>query len=202
MVERSLSHARGTGIDTPHLQIYIFTNNCRNYGICEVIPTETNKPLRQRIQKKQGNLITQFGQLRSYGDVAQMVERSLRMQEVRGSIPRISKSTFLPTTVGTMGTVKFIPTETNKPEAKKLEETRQLDYQVWATGSHGDVAEMVERSLSMREVRGSIPRISKSIFLPTTVGTMGTVKSYRLRQTKEFEAKKLWGCKKQGNLIT
>ena len=28
----------------------------------------------------------------------------------------------------------------------------------------GDVAQMVERSLSMREVRGSIPRISKLIF--------------------------------------
>ena len=28
--------------------------------------------------------------------------------------------------------------------------------------NHGDVAQMVERSLSMREVRGSMPRISKS----------------------------------------
>ncbi len=30
----------------------------------------------------------------------------------------------------------------------------------------GDVAQMVERSLSMREVRGSIPRISSFFFLP------------------------------------
>ena len=93
-----------------------------------------------------------------------MVERSLRIREVRGSIPRISKSTFLPTTVGTYGNCEVIPTETNKPEAKKLEETGQLDYPVWATGSYGDVAQMVERSLCMREARGSIPRISKSTF--------------------------------------
>ena len=31
----------------------------------------------------------------------------------------------------------------------------------WANDKDGGVAQMVERSLSMREVRGSIPRISK-----------------------------------------
>ena len=120
-------HARSTGIDTPHYQFYLFTNNCRNIGICEDIPTETNKP-----------------------------------------------------------------------EAKKLKETGQLDYPVWATRSYGDVAQMVERSLCMREVRGSITRNSKSIFLPTTVGKMGTVKLYRRRQT--FLRQRIQ--KKQGNLIT
>ena len=36
---------------------------------------ETNNSEAKTIQKKQGNLLTQFGQLRSYGDVAQMAER-------------------------------------------------------------------------------------------------------------------------------
>ena len=30
MVELLASHARGAGIDTPHLQAYIFTDNCMN----------------------------------------------------------------------------------------------------------------------------------------------------------------------------
>ena len=120
-------HARGTGIETPHLQIYLFTKNCRNIGIC--------------------------------GD---------------------------------------IPTETNKPEAKKLKETGQLDYPVWATRYYGDVTQMVQRLLRIREVRRSILRTSKSTLLPTTVGFMGTVELYRLRQTILRQRIQ----KKQGNLIT
>ena len=38
------------------------------------------------------------------------------------------------------------------------------DNKVVINGQHGDVAQMVERSLSMREVRGSIPRISIFFF--------------------------------------
>ena len=45
------------------------------------------------------------------------------------------------------------------------------------TTSKGDVAQMVERSLSMREVRGSIPRISISIdiFLERAFSILGLV---------------------------
>ena len=149
-------------------------------------------------RQKQGNLITKFGQPDFLGIVAQMVERSLCMREVRGSIPRISKSTIFTNNCRNSGNCGVIPTETNKPEAKKLEETRQLDYQVWATGSYGDVAQMVERSLSMREVRGSRPRFSNSIILQTTVGTLGSVKLYRLRQTILGQRIQT----KQDNLIT
>ena len=62
-----------------------------------------------------------------------MVERSLRMREVRGSIPRISKSTFFTNNCRNYGICEVIPTETNNSEAKNSEETRQLDYPVWAT---------------------------------------------------------------------
>ena len=74
---------------------------------------------------------------------------------------------------------------------------------------------MEGRSLRMREVRWLIPRISKSIFLPTTVGTMGTVKpTDRDKQTwgKEIKGNRatrlpslgnqiLWGCSSNGTAL-
>ena len=97
-----------------------------------------------------------------YGDVAQMVERSLCMREVRGSMPRTSK-TFLRirqfwfvfadngNKLTTRYKWKLIFHELCSEASSKLEE-------------YGDVPQMVERSLSMREVRGSMPRISKTFF--------------------------------------
>ena len=62
MVERSLSMREVLGIDTPHLQTYNFTNSCRFFiGTVELYRLR-QKILKQRIQKKQGNLITQFCQ--------------------------------------------------------------------------------------------------------------------------------------------
>ena len=47
--------------------------------------------------------------------------------------------------------------------------TNYLDKYMYAANKNGDVAQMVERSLSMREVRGSIPRIS-TFFLIFSAG--------------------------------
>ena len=53
-----------------------------------------------------------------------------------------------------MGTVELYRLRQTILRQRNSKETGQLDYQVWATRSYGDVAEMVERSLRMREVRG------------------------------------------------
>lgn len=45
-----------------------------------------------------------------------------------------------------------------------LKDTPMRCYSVW----RGELAQMVERSLSMREVRGSMPRFSRSTFASTT----------------------------------
>ncbi|CAJ1973267.1 unnamed protein product [Sphenostylis stenocarpa] len=101
----------------------------------------------------------------SIGDVAQMVERSLSMREVRGSIPRISIILYF---------------HSFKLWAKLYMALCEEEFiKEGPLSSIGDVAqmverslsmrEMVERSLSMREVRGSIPRISKILFRPVTL---------------------------------
>ena len=98
--------------------------------------------------------------LEEYGDVAQMVERSLSMREVRGSMPRISKSFlrirqfFLVADYGEKLTPRY---KWNLIFHELCSEARSK------RNHYGDVAQMVERSLSMREVRGSMPRISKTI---------------------------------------
>ena len=93
-----------------------------------------------------------------------MEERPLIKPEVRGAIPRISKVkdiefliNFLQKTTEYWNLIQEIPSQKfynllfadwNKsfPDSCKL----------WG------VAQMVERSLCMREVRGSMPRISKT----------------------------------------
>ena len=97
--------------------------------------------------------------LEEYGDVAQMVERSLSMWEVRGSMPRISKSflrirqIFLFADYG----------EKLTPRYKWKLIFHELCSEARSERNHyGDVAQMVERSLCMREVRGSMPRIQNN----------------------------------------
>ena len=94
-----------------------------------------------------------------------MAERPLIKPEVRGAIPRISKVKDIEFLINFFFRKllnieilykKYLPrkfitscllTET-KPSSTVL--------------NYGDVAQMVERSLCMREVRGSMPRISKT----------------------------------------
>ena len=79
------------------------------------------------------------------GDVAQMVEHSLSMRGARGSIPRISIILF------------FVTLE----EEGKIECNFMYVMILFRDDFRfGDVAQMVEHSLSMRGARGSIPRIS------------------------------------------
>ena len=94
--------------------------------------------------------------LEGYGDVAQTVERLLRMREVRGSIPR--------------GFDNFISFWLTKGKNWQLVTNRKLIYHEFCSQAtsklkgYGDVAQMVERSLRMRGVRGSMHRISKSFW--------------------------------------
>ena len=95
-----------------------------------------------------------------YGVVAQMVERSLSMREVRGSMPRFSKTIFR------IRRICFLISDIGKELTTRYK---------WKTAFHefcseanskleeyGDVSQTVERSLCMREVRGSMPRISET----------------------------------------
>ena len=84
-----------------------------------------------------------------------MVERLTSKPEVRGAIPGISEVkdieqliNFLQKTTENWSLIQDIPSTETKAS------TTVLNY--------GDVAQMVERSLCMRGVRGSMPRISKS----------------------------------------
>ena len=100
--------------------------------------------------------------LEGYGDVAQRVECLLCLREVRGSVPRISKtfwsfdnSIWCLLIMGRnwqpLTNRKLIYHEFCSEASSQLEE-------------YGNVAEMAERSLCMREVRGSMPRISKTFW--------------------------------------
>ena len=91
-----------------------------------------------------------------------MVERLLRMREVRGSMPRISKTFWsfdnsiwclliMARNWLLLKNRKLIYHEFCSEASSKLEE-------------YENVAEMAERSLCMREVRGSVPRISKTFW--------------------------------------
>ena len=95
-----------------------------------------------------------------YGDVAQKVERSLCMLEVRGSMPRISK-TFL-----RIRNFWFVFADDGNELTTRYKWKTDTSWVLFKASSnleeYGDVAQMVERSLSMREVRGSMPRISKT----------------------------------------
>ena len=79
----------------------------------------------------------------SSGELAQMVERSLSMREVRGSMPRFSNNYFL-----------------QKPHI------RHCHIAFFFANCLGELAQMVERSIRIREARGSIPRFSTRILKP------------------------------------
>ena len=92
-----------------------------------------------------------------------MVERLLIQPEVRGAIPRISKVKDIDYLINFLQKIlnieilykKYLP---RKTLTSCLATERKASSTIF---NHGDVAQMVERSLSMREVRGSMPRISK-----------------------------------------
>ena len=98
--------------------------------------------------------------LEEYGDVAQMVERSLCMWEVRGSIPRIWK------TILRIRQFWFVFADNGNELTTRYKWKTDISWILFKASSkveeYGDVAQMVERSLCMREVRGSMPRISKT----------------------------------------
>ena len=101
--------------------------------------------------------------LEGNGDVAQMVERLLCMREVRGSVPRISK-TFWGFN-NSMWCLLIMGRNWQLVTNRKL-----IDHEFCSEASskvdeYGNVAEMAERSHCMREVRGSVPRISKTLRL-------------------------------------
>ena len=95
-----------------------------------------------------------------------MVERPLIKPEVRGAVSRISKvkdieylNNFLQKTTEYWNLIQKIPSQ----------EIYNLLFADWnksfpdsAVLNYGDVAQMVERSLCMQEVRGSMPRSSKT----------------------------------------
>ena len=93
-----------------------------------------------------------------------MVERPLSKPEVRGAKPRISKVEdiekiikFLQKTTEYWSLIQEILSK------KNLTSCLPTETKAYSTVmNHVDVAQKVERSLSMREVRGSMPRISKT----------------------------------------
>ena len=95
-----------------------------------------------------------------YGGVAQMVERSLCMREVWGSMTRISK-TFL-----RIRQFWFVFADNGNELTTRYKWKTDISRVLFKASSkleeYGDVAQMVERSLSMREVRGALPRIAKT----------------------------------------
>ena len=80
------------------------------------------------------------------GGLAHMVERSLCMREVPGSMPGSSRNDIF-----FFSNIFFLAAYINK----------KLCVNVF---DDGGVAQVVERSLSMREVPGSIPGTSKTSF--------------------------------------
>ena len=88
-----------------------------------------------------------------YEDVAQMVERSFCMREVRGSMPRITKTFFKDSTIPFFFIGEKGKELTTRYKWKKIfhefcsEASSKLE-------EDGDVSQMVERSLCMRESTG------------------------------------------------
>ena len=100
--------------------------------------------------------------LEEYGDVSQMVERSLSMREVRGSMTRIPK-TFL--RIRQFWFFLLMMGRNWQLVTNRKPIFHELCWEASSKRNHcGDAAQMVERSLSMREVRGSMRRISKTFF--------------------------------------
>ena len=105
--------------------------------------------------------------LEEYGDVSHMVERSLSMREVRGSMSRIPK-TFL-----RIQQFWFIFADRGNELTTCYKRKTDISWNLFKASSkleeYGDVAQMVGRSLSVREVRGSMSRISKTFFEDSTI---------------------------------
>ena len=90
-----------------------------------------------------------------------MVDRLLSQPEVRGAKPRISEVKDIEQLIN------FLQKITELLNYRKLLNfiTSCLPTETKASSTvvnYGDVAQMVERSLCMREVRGYMPRISKT----------------------------------------
>ena len=93
-----------------------------------------------------------------------MEERPLIKPEVRGAIPRISKVKDIEFLINFLQKLLNIEILYKKYLPRKFI-TSCLPTETKASSTvinHGDVAQMVERSLSVREVRGAMPRISKT----------------------------------------
>ena len=93
-----------------------------------------------------------------------MVERPLIKSEVRGTIHRISEIKDIEQLINlVLKTTEYWSLIQEILPRKILTSCLPTETKASSTVlNHGDVAQMVERSLSMREVRGSMPRISKS----------------------------------------
>ena len=93
-----------------------------------------------------------------------MLVRLLSKPEVRGAKPRISEVKDIAQLIIFFRKLLNIEVLYKKYLPRKIL-TSCLPTETKASSivkNHGDVAQMVERSLSMREVWGSMPRISKS----------------------------------------
>ena len=93
-----------------------------------------------------------------------MEERPLIKPEVRGAIPQISEIKDIEQLINLFQKLLNIEVLYKKYLPWKIL-TSCLPTETKASSTvinHGDVAQMVERSLCMREVRGSMPRISKT----------------------------------------
>ena len=93
-----------------------------------------------------------------------MVERLLIQPEVRGAIPCISKVKDIDYLINFLQKILNIEILYKKYLPRKIL-TSCLPTETKASSTvinHADVAQIVERSLSMREVRGAMPRISKT----------------------------------------
>ena len=92
-----------------------------------------------------------------------MVERPLIKSEVRGAIPRISEVKDIEQLINFLQkTTEYWSLIQETPSKKKFASCSPTETKDSSTVlNHWDVAQMVESSLSMREVRGSIPRISE-----------------------------------------
>ena len=93
-----------------------------------------------------------------------MVERLLSQPEVREAIPRISEVEDIEQLINFLQkTTEYWSLIQEIPSRKFITSCLPTETKASSTGlNYGDVAQMVERSLCMREVRGSMPRISKT----------------------------------------
>ena len=118
------------------------------------------------------------------GELAQMVERSIRIREARGSIPRFSSWIFLQcqpqgkefslihleieVSVARHTGIDLVAKENEWLDIMKITSSGNMPPTWEVRQPSGELAQMVGRSLSMREVRGSMPRFSTPDFQKCT----------------------------------